>query len=81
MTKPSPEALVALAIISKHPKWGEVNKYIEASINSLLEVLVENRDDVELHRTQGAVKALKSFQRQVREASDAMEKRGLQAPL
>lgn len=81
LTAPTESQLIGLATMHRHPRWRDVNEYIEAQKAALLERLLADGDNAKLHELRGWIKALNQFQSAAREASQSLEKQGRQTPL
>jgi hypothetical protein len=81
LATPSEAALIALEQATKLPRWGDVNKMIEAELNAVLERMLGSRDDATLHELRGRAMALKDFQKVARDASATLVKMGVRSPL
>jgi hypothetical protein len=77
----TPEALIAAESISKHPRFSDFNKMLDAEVQTALEKIVGSRDDVTIHELRGRAKAILELQQAMRDARQTLSQLGLQAPL
>jgi hypothetical protein len=81
LTPPTKEALIALDQVTKFPRWGDVEKLIEAELKAILDRMLGTREAADLHELRGRAKALKELQQMWRDAADTLKKMGQTSPL
>lgn len=81
LTQASPEALIGLASLSRHPRWADAMGYVERELEAVQERLLTSLDPHETARLQGRALALKAFQETVLRAPDTLAKLGTKVPL
>lgn len=81
LTRPDQAALIAMAGISRHPRWGDLDRWVSQEIDATMERLLNSLDQLETARLQGRAQALKAFREAVRTAPDVLVKQGTPVPL
>lgn len=58
LTKPTPKQLTALANMSRHSYWGEVEQLLQEELKSIYQRLVDANDEVSMRVLQGSARML-----------------------
>jgi hypothetical protein len=81
LTKPTPEALTALAQLEETPRWRDINTMLEVEIEAMTKRLLGAREDADVHELRGRVSTLREFRQTVLDARSMLANVGRTVPL
>lgn len=81
LTKPSSEALHALAQLVETPRWRDIDTMFEVEIEAVLQRLLGARIDADAHELRGRLAALREIRQTARSARDMLAQLGHTARL
>lgn len=81
ISKPAPEAYMALEQVTKLPRWADINKMFDAELTAILDRMIGSREEADLHELRGRAKCIREFQQLVAEAPATLAKLGLRSPM
>ena len=81
LTKPTPEALAAMAQFVETPRWRDVDNMLETEIEALTKRLLGAREDADVHELRGRLAVAREFRQTFRDARTMLATVGRQVPL
>jgi hypothetical protein len=81
LTKPTADALTALAQLQETPRWRDINTMLEDEIEALTKRLLGARDTADVHELRGRVSTLREFRQTVLDARSMLATVGRTVPL
>jgi hypothetical protein len=81
LTKPTAEALTALAQFVETPRWRDVDELLQTEIEAVTKRLLGARENADVHELRGRLATLREFRQTATEARSMLALVGKQVPL